>query len=68
MHIASRLGNVDIAGVLLQHGANPENVTKDNYNCLHIAAKEGHEEVMAQLLEHGASVDSLTKVRSEVFR
>ena len=45
LHIASRLGNVDIVMLLLQHGAAIDSTTKDLYTALHIAAKEGQEEV-----------------------
>lgn len=45
MHIASRLGNVDIVMLLLQHGAQVDSTTKDLYSALHIAAKEGQDEV-----------------------
>lgn len=45
LHIASRLGNVDIVMLLLQHGAQVDTTTKDMYTALHIAAKEGQDEV-----------------------
>lgn len=45
LHVASRLGNVDIVMLLLQHGAGVDATTKDLYTPLHIAAKEGQEEV-----------------------
>jgi len=45
LHIASRLGNVDIVMLLLQHGAQVDATTKDLYTALHIAAKEGQDEV-----------------------
>jgi ankyrin len=45
LHIASRLGNVDIVVLLLQSGAQVDASTKDLYTALHIAAKEGQEEV-----------------------
>lgn len=45
LHVASRLGNVDIVMLLLQHGASVDATTKDLYTPLHIAAKEGQEEV-----------------------
>ena len=48
LHIASRLGNVDIVVLLLQSGAQVDAVTKDLYTALHIAAKEGQEEVRPQ--------------------
>lgn len=46
LHIASRLGNVDIVMLLLQHGAFVDCNTKDLYSALHIAAKEGQDEVI----------------------
>ena len=46
LHVASRLGNVDIVMLLLQHGAAVDATTKDLYTPLHIAAKEGQEEVI----------------------
>lgn len=45
LHIAARLGNVDIVMLLLQHGAAVDSTTKDLYTALHIAAKEGQDEV-----------------------
>lgn len=61
LHIASRLGNVDIVMLLLQHNADLDAVTKDMYTPLHIAAKEGQDEVAAVLLEHGANNTAATK-------
>ena len=49
LHIASRLGNVDIVMLLRQHGADVDATTKDLYTPLHIAAKEGQEEVNFEL-------------------
>lgn len=56
------MGNVDNVLLLLQHGAEPEAVTKDGYTPLHIAAKEGHEEVIGVLIDQSASPNSVTKV------
>ena len=61
LHIASRLGNVDIVVLLLQSGAQVDAVTKDLYTALHISAKEGQEEVAGVLLDHNASLDAETK-------
>lgn len=66
MHIASRLGNVDIVSLLLQHGAAVDATTKDLYTALHIAAKEDQEEVASSLLDHGAALAATTKV-SRIF-
>lgn len=41
LHVAARLGHADIAGLLIQHGADVTANTKDKYTPLHIAAKEG---------------------------
>lgn len=49
LHVASRLGNVDIVMLLLQHGADVDATTKDLYTPLHIAAKEGQEEVKVEI-------------------
>ena len=46
LHIASRLGNVDIVMLLLQHGAAVDATSKELYTPLHVAAKEGQEEVL----------------------
>lgn len=51
LHIASRLGNVDIVMLLLQHGAKVDTTTKDMYTALHIAAKEGQDEVKHLLIQ-----------------
>ena len=56
------MGNVDNVLLLLQHGADPEAVTKDGYTPLHIAAKEGHEDVISVLIDQSASPNSVTKV------
>ena len=53
---------MDIVGILLQHGATVDAVTKDSYTALHIAAKEGQEEVASLLLDHQASLTATTKV------
>lgn len=52
LHVASRLGNVDIVMLLLQHGAGVDATTKDLYTPLHIAAKEGQEEVKLYICKY----------------
>jgi hypothetical protein len=52
LHIASRLGNVDIVVLLLQSGAQVDANTKDLYTALHIAAKEGQEEVRLLIYDY----------------
>ena len=59
LHVASRLGNVDIVMLLLQHGAAVDATTKDLYTPLHIAAKEGQEEVSMCLYNFSYSKQTL---------
>ena len=62
LHIASRLGNIEVASMLLQAGAQVDASTKDNYTPFHIACKEGHLEMVDLLLDHGADMTATTKV------
>ncbi len=59
LHIASRLGNVDIVVLLLQSGAQVDAVTKDLYTALHIAAKEGQEEVRSTMSQYMLGYNSI---------
>lgn len=61
LHIASRLGNVDIAVLLLQHGADVRAMTADHYNPLHIAAKQHNHDV--SVLRFYLSIDVRNKHR-----
>jgi ankyrin repeat protein len=69
LHIASRLGNVDIVMLLLQHGAAVDATTKDMYTALHIAAKEGQEEVKflvgRRIMDHIDVLYLMEKFRSK---
>lgn len=62
LHIASRLGKVEIVQQLLHSGASANAATTSGYTPLHLAAREGHQDVAAMLLENKASLDSSTKV------
>lgn len=46
-------GHVDLANLLIQRGANLEEVNDEGYTPLMEAAREGHEEMVALLLAHG---------------
>lgn len=61
LHIASRLGKVEIVQQLLQCGASANAATTSGYTPLHLAAREGHRDVAAMLLDNGASLSSSTK-------
>lgn len=46
-------GHVDLAILLLERGANIEEVNDEGYTPLMEAAREGHEDMVAVLLERG---------------
>ena len=67
LHIASRLGNVDIVVLLLQSGAEVDATTKDLYTALHIAAKEGQEEVLNSIKSLLKFISNKLLSRSPLF-
>ena len=56
LHIAARYGRIEVAHVLLQHGANVGTKDRDGGTALHRAAQYGKFEVVRVLLQHGADV------------
>lgn len=54
-------GHVELASLLIERGANLEEVNDEGYTPLMEAAREGHEEMVALLLAHGKVY--LNKVR-----
>lgn len=48
-------GHTDLALLLLERGANIEEVNDEGYTPLMEAAREGHEEMVTLLLAHGKS-------------
>ena len=46
-------GHVELANLLIERGANIEEVNDEGYTPLMEAAREGHEEMVALLLSHG---------------
>lgn len=46
-------GHVELANLLIERGANLEEVNDEGYTPLMEAAREGHEEMVALLLAHG---------------
>jgi len=49
-------GHVELANLLIERGANLEEVNDEGYTPLMEAAREGHEEMVALLLAHGMCV------------
>ncbi|KAL8726545.1 MAG: hypothetical protein Q9181_006010 [Wetmoreana brouardii] len=57
LHEAARLGDIDIAKLLLMHGA--KILLADHGSPLHIAARYGNKATVQLLLEHGAELDAV---------
>ena len=55
---ASRMGHVDVAQVLLDHGADINALDIYDQTILSWASSEGHSKVVQLLLEHGANVNT----------
>jgi ankyrin repeat protein len=58
LHVSSRRGHVEIARVLLKHGADTEARDCNDFSPLEQVAYEGHMETAQVLLEHGADVNA----------
>lgn len=59
LHVASRLGHLEIVRSLLQNAAPMDAKDALGGTPLHLAAHNGHHEVVALLVDHGAAVDLL---------
>lgn len=51
LSLACQNGHLSVVELLLQHGANPLHVFKDNSNCLIEAAKGGHTKIVELLID-----------------
>ena len=56
LHLTSRVGYVDLARLLIEHGADAAAQSKDGTTPLHRASVGGHVGVARLLIEHGADV------------
>jgi ankyrin repeat protein len=56
LHLASRMGHVDVARSLIQHGADAKAQDKDGTTPLHWAARAGNVDIAPFLIEHGADM------------
>jgi ankyrin repeat protein len=58
LHVAAKAGNLEIARLLLDAGADPAaKWDQDEYRALHFAAENKDLEMMKLLLNHGAPID-----------
>src|SRR5262249_576221 len=60
LHQAALSGHVEVVGLLLERGADPNLAASDGIAPLHYAAQAGHLEIAQMLVEHGANVNALT--------
>jgi ankyrin repeat protein len=58
LHLASGRGYVDVARILLEHGADATHQDELGLTPLHRASQHGHLEVVHLLLEHGTDVNA----------
>ena len=57
LHLASQNGRLDMARLLLDHGADPNIKRNGLWSPLHLASANGHLKVAELLVQLGASVD-----------
>jgi len=57
LHLAAEHGFLDVARLLLEHGADVNAIGKSGWTPLHVAAVNGRMAIVRLLLEHGADVD-----------
>jgi len=58
LHLASRYGHVDLARMLVEHGADVSAQEEDGWTALHWASDYGHVDLAQMLVEHGADVSA----------
>ena len=61
LHQAVKNGEVAVASLLINHGANPHSADSNGCTPLHIASHSGHLGVVKLLLNRGADVNALNK-------
>lgn len=68
-HLAVRNGHLDVAHLLLEHGASPESSTPEGLTPLHLASITGYPEVVEFLIDAGANINAKldTNLKSPLF-
>jgi ankyrin repeat protein len=61
LHLALQQGHVEVARVLVNHGAKVSAKDQDGWTPLHLASKHGHADLARLLIEHGAKVSAKDK-------
>ena len=62
MHLASQDRHEDMAGLLLERGADVNWIAKNGLTALHLTAQEDAVAVASVLVKNGAQIDPKTKV------
>ena len=62
LHLASQDGHEDMAGLLLERGADVNWIAKNGLTPLHLTAQEDAVPVASILVKYGAQIDPKTKV------
>lgn len=62
MHVVSFIGHMNIAMLLIQHGANPNTVTVRGETALHLAVRANQTDIIRILLRNNAQVNAHAKV------
>ncbi|RNA26208.1 ankyrin repeat domain-containing, partial [Brachionus plicatilis] len=63
LSLASSNGHIQLIELLLQHGANPLYVLKDNSNCLIEASKNGHVKIVELLIDWNYSLNEMDEAK-----
>ena len=61
LHLTSRAGHIDLAQLLIKHGADVAAQSKDKTTPLHRASEEGHVDLAQLLIDHGADAAAQSK-------
>ena len=64
LHLASRMGHVDLARMLIEHGADVSAQNEDGWTALHLASGNGNVDLAQMLIERGADVSAQNEDRS----
>nr|XP_060610533.1 ankyrin repeat and SOCS box protein 3 isoform X1 [Anolis sagrei ordinatus] len=57
LHLSARRGSLECAALLLESGADPNELTNDATTPLFLAVENGHTDVIKLLLQHGANIN-----------
>jgi len=73
LHLISQVGHIDVARLLIDHGADVAAQSKDGTTPLHRASKGGHVDLAQLLIDHGADAsaqdeDGTTPLHGAIFR